>query len=203
VEMAERLGVGELKALLDFAKELVDEHRSRFVFVFSPSDKLNVIGKFGSVSRAQIIHVGNLGHVASTEYLAGAGCDAGRAAALDALVGGHLPHLVSHAVREYCRGALPLADVADTLLADVGAQVEAADMELGTGSTCSGLCGVVVKVWPSPEVRDMLLKSHLVVAALKRGVLIESRLVRAWVNASCVCESFLGTLTVAPKRQGA
>jgi hypothetical protein len=188
VEMAERLSVRELKALVDFAKELVDERRGRFVFVFSPTDKLNAIGKFGSVSRAQIIHVGSLGHAESMEFLTDAGCDVGRAAALDALVGGHLPHLVSHAVREYCRGALPLAEVENTLLADVGAEVRGADGVLGKGSVCNGLCSVVAEEYPSPEVLDMLLKSHLVVAALKRGIVVESRLVRAWVNATCVCE---------------
>jgi hypothetical protein len=188
VEMAERLSVRELKALLDFAKDLVDKRRGRFVFVFSPTDKLGAIGKFGSVSRAQIIHVGNLGHVESMDFLARTGCNAGRAAALDALVGGHFPHLVSHAVRDFCRGALPLAEVEGGFLADIGARVEAVDVELGSGSTCSGLCGVVAKAWPSPEVRDLLVKSHLVVAALKGGIFVESRLVRAWINASCVCK---------------
>lgn len=189
VDMAERLGVRELKALLDFAKELVDERRGRFVFVFSPTDKLDAIGDFGSVSRAEVIHVGSLGHVESIEFLAGAGCDAGRAAALDALVGGHLPHLVSKAVRECCRGALPLAEVEGTLLAGVGAQVRAANGVLGKGPVCNGLCSAVAEAaYPSPEVLNVLLKKRLVVAALNRGILIESRLVRAWVNATCACE---------------
>lgn len=187
VEMAERLDVRELKALLDFAKELVDKRRGRFVFVFSPTDKLDAIGDFGSVSRATVIHVGNLAHAEAMGFLAGAGCDAGRAAALDVLVGGHLPHLISEAVRGYCRGAWPLADVEGTLLAGLGAQVRAADRALGAGSACRGLCGVAAEAWPSPEVLDVLLRKHLVVAALKRGVVIESRLVRAYVNANCSC----------------
>jgi hypothetical protein len=187
VEMAERLGVRELKSLLDFAKELVDKRRGRFVFVFSPTDKLDVIGDFGSVSRAKVIHVGNLDHAESMALLARAGCDAGRAAALDAVVGGHLPHLISDDVDDYCRGVRPLAGVQGTLLALLGAEARAVDRLLGSGSACRGLCGVEAEAWPTPELLDALLKKHLVVAALKRGVLIESRLVRAYVNASCSC----------------
>jgi ABC-type branched-subunit amino acid transport system permease subunit len=37
VERAELLPVGELKRLVDFAKELVDAGLGRFIFVFSPS----------------------------------------------------------------------------------------------------------------------------------------------------------------------
>jgi len=187
VESAERLEIMELRSLLCFAKELVDERRGRFVVVFAPTDKLDVIGDFGSVSRAKVIHVGNLDHAESMALLASAGCDAGRAAALDAVVGGHLPHLISDDVDDYCRGVRPLAGVQGTLLALLGAEARAVDRVLGSGSACRGLCGVEAEAWPTPELLDALLKKHLVVAALKRGVLVESRLVRAYVNASCSC----------------
>ena len=187
VEMAGRLRVRELQELLDFAKDLADWHLGCFVFVFSPSDTHDTIGFFGSVSPATIIHVGNLSPAESMAFLAGADCDAGRAAALDAIVGGYLPHLILDAVRDYCRGALALADVEGTLLPDIGAEVRALDKAFGSGYTCSGLCGVVAKARPSPKVLDVLLQKHLIVAAMKRGVFVESRLVRAWINASCSC----------------
>jgi len=188
VEMAERLEVKELKSLLDFAKELNDERRGRFIFVFSPTDKLYSIGDFGSVSRAKVIHVGDLSKTEATAFLTESGCAADRTSALYALIGGHLPHLVTDTVHEYCRGTLTLADVEGELLADIGAQMEAVDRVLGAGSACSGLCGVETKVWPTPEVLDVLLKKHLVVAALKRGVHLGSQLVRAFAIARCSCK---------------
>jgi hypothetical protein len=187
VEMAERLEVRELKVLLDFAKELVDELRGRFIFVFSPTDKLNAIGDFGSVSRATVIHVGDLSDKEAIAFLMNSGCGAERSAALYGLIGGHLPHLVSDTVREFCRGTTSRADVEGALLADVRAQLKSVDRVLGMGSACLGLCGVATEVWPTPGVLDELLKKHLVVAALKKGVYVDSQLVRAHVAASCSC----------------
>ena len=191
VEMAERLEVKELKSLLDFAKELVDERRGRFIFVFSPTDKLDIIGDFGSVSRAKVIHVGDLSDTEATAFLTESGCAADQTSALYALIGGHLPHLVADTVREYCLCTMSLTDVEGVLLADIGAQVEAVDRILGSGSACIGLCGVAAKVWPKAGVLDALLKNHLVIAALKKGVYVDSQMVRAYVNARCSCGSSL------------
>ena len=188
VEMAERLEVEELKSLLDFAKELNDEHLGRFIFVFSPTGKLYTIGDFGSVSRAKVVHVGDLSETEAAAFLTKSGCAADRASALYALIGGHLPHLVTDTVHAYCRGTLTLADVEGELLADIGAQMDDIDRVLGAGSACRGLCGVETKVWPTPEVLDVLLKKHLVVAALRRGVHLGSQLVRAVAIARCSCK---------------
>ena len=187
VEMAERLEVKELKTLLDFAKELVDKRRGRFIFVFSPTEKLDAIGDFGSLSRAEVVHVGALSKAEATAFLSNSGCDAEQASALYALVGGHLPHLVAQTVGDYCRGTASLAAVEDVLVADIVAQVEAVDRELGVGSGCGGLCGVTAKAWPKPAVLDALVKKHLVLAALKKGVFVESQMVRAFVHARCAC----------------
>ena len=187
VEMAERLEVKELKSMLDFAKELADKRRGRFIFVFSPTDNLDDIRRFGSLSRAKVVHVGDLSESEATSFLAQVGCSADRASALYALVGGHLPHLVTDTAREYCRGTLALSDENGVLFADIDAQVEAVDRVLGTGSACRGLCGVQTKDWPKPGVLDMLLKEHLVVAALRKGIFLDSKLVISFADARCHC----------------
>ena len=187
VEMAERLEVKELKSLLDFAKELVDKRRGRFVFVFSPTDKLDTIRRFGSLSRAKVVHVSDLSDTEATAFLKKSGCAADRTPPLYALIGGHLPHLVTDTVRDYCRGTLSLADVQDELFADIGARVKAVDRVLGSGTACSGLCGVLTEFWPKPGVLDILLKEHLVVAALTKGVYVDSQTARAYVDAHCGC----------------
>jgi hypothetical protein len=188
VEMAERLEVKELKFLLDFAKELVDKRRGRFIFVFSPTDKLDAIGDFGSTSRAEVIHVGDLSEGEMVTFLTRSECDEDQAGALYALIGGHLPHLVSRTVSNYCRGAISLTGLESELFAKIGAQVEAVDRILGIGSACNGLCGVLTKVWTKPEVLDVLLKKHLVIAVLQKGIYVDSQIVRAFVNAHCECK---------------
>lgn len=187
VEMAERLEVKELKSMLDFAKELADKRRGRFIFVFSPTENLDDIRRFGSLSRAKVVHVGDLSDSEATSFLAQVGCSPERASALYALVGGHLPHLVTDTAREYCRGTLALSDVNGVLFADIDAQVEAVDRVLGTGSTCRGLCGVQTKDWPKPGVLDMLLREHLVMAALRKGIFLDSKLVISFADARCHC----------------
>ena len=187
VELAERLEVKELKSMLDFAKELADKRRGRFIFVISPTDKLAAIGDFGSVSRAEVIHVGELSDTETTAFLTKSGCAADQSSALYTLIGGHLPHLVTGTVLKYCRGAMTLADVEGVLFAEIAARVGSADRVLGIGSACSGLCGVETKVWPKPAVLDVLVKKHLVVEALKKDVFLDSQLVRAFVNARCEC----------------
>lgn len=189
VEMAERLEVKELKALLDFAKELVDKRRGRFIFVFSPTDKLDAIVGFGSLSRAEVIHVGDLSKLETAAFLASTGCDAERTSALYGLIGGHLPHLVMRTVRKFCSGATTLSDVEATLFADIVVRVKAADRVLGIGSACNGLCGVATNTWLKPEVLDVLFQGHLVVATLKEleGFYVDSQVVQAFVNARCAC----------------
>lgn len=168
--MAERLEVKELKSMLDFAKELADKRRGRFIFVLSPTDELATIGDFGAVSRADAIHIGDLSDTETTAFLTKTGCAADRCSALYTLIGGHLPHLVTGTVLKYCRGAMTLADVEGALFAEIAARVGAADRVLGIGSACGGLCGVETKVWPKPGVLDVLVKKHLVVEAIKKDV---------------------------------
>ena len=187
VEMAERLDIKEFKSLLDFAKELVDKRRGRFVFVFSPTDKLDTIRRFGSLSRAKVIHVSDLSDTEAAAFLKISGCAADRTLVLYELIGGHIPHLVTDTVRDYCRGTLSLADVKSVLFAGIGARFKAVDRALGTGSACSGVCGVLTEKWPKPGVLDVLLQEHLVVAALTKGVYVDPQMVRAYVNVHCSC----------------
>jgi hypothetical protein len=186
VEMAERLEIEELKTLLDLAKEVADERRGRFIFVFSPSDKLSAIRSFGSFTRAKIIHVGDLSVTEASLLLTRSGCSADQASALYALIGGHLPHLVSDTALEYCRGSISLADVKGVLLADIGRKVKDVDDLLGLGgSACDGLIGVMTEVRPKPEVLNALLKEHLVVGSLRKRYYVDSQMVRTFVDARC------------------
>ena len=73
------------------------------------------------------------------------------------------------------------------LFADIEAQVEAVDRVLGTGSACRGLCGVQTKAWAKPDVLDVLLKEHLVVAALRKGIFLDSKVVISFADARCHC----------------
>jgi hypothetical protein len=187
VEMAERLEVAELKALLDVAKELADKRRGRFVFVFSPSDKLDAIRSFGSLSRAEVVHVGDLSEAEAQQFLAKMGCALDQASALFSLIGGHLPHLAMRASRLFCGGKASISDVESELIADMDDQVEAVDRSLGVGSACGGLCGVMAKAWPAPGVLGALIREHLVVAALKKGVYVDSLAARAFVALRCAC----------------
>lgn len=191
VELAERLEIRELKSLLNFAKELVDMRRGRFIFVFAPTDKLDTIGDFGAATRATVVHVGELNDEETTAFLKNSGCGADQSAALYGLIGGHLPHLLSYTVHEYCRGTKTRADVEGAFRAKIDAQVDSVNCDLGVGAACRGLCGVATKEWPSPGVLDVLLKKHLVVKSLKKGVYMDSQLVRAYVQASCSCNPLI------------
>lgn len=187
VEMAERLETKELKSLLDVAKELVDKRRGRFVFVFSPTDKFAALRRFGSLSRAEVVHVGELSRAETAAFLTLSGCDADRAESLYALTGGHLPHLDSLRVFDYCRGATALSDVKGELFADIGGQLEAIDGALGDGEACGGLCSVMYKSLPSPAVLNALVQDHIVVASLRRGNFVESSALRAYATERCSC----------------
>ena len=192
VEMAERLAVAELKALLDLAKEVVDKRSGRFVFVFSPNDAnvLDAIRSFGSLSRAQVVHVGRLGAAEAARLLAGLGCNELRAAAFVALVGGHMPHLIGTSARHYCGGAqLSLRDAEAELLAGLAAQVKVLDRVHGPGSSCAGLCGVASEIWPPPSLLDALLRAHLAIASLQLDIIIESRLVQSFMALRCNCDA--------------
>jgi hypothetical protein len=185
--MAERLEIKELKTLLDFAKVLVDKGCGRFVFVFSPTDKLDTIGDFGSVSRAEVVHIGDFSETETTTFLVSLGCDADQAIELYNLIGGHLPYLMQRIIRDYCHSLLPLPKIEAMLLEKIGSQVEAVDRVLGIGSACSGLCGVQTNVWPKREVIDSLLTKHLIVAALNKGIFIESQMIRSFMKLHCSC----------------
>lgn len=191
VEMAERLAVAELKSLLDLAKEVVDKRSGRFVFVFSPNaGAFDAIRSFGSLSRAQVVHVGSLDAAEAARLLAGLGCNELRAAAFVSLVGGHLPHLIGNSARHYCGGAqLSLRDAEAELLAGLAAQVKALDRVHGPGATCASLCGVTSEIWPPPNLLDALLRAHLAIASLQLDIIVESRLVQRFMALRCNCEA--------------
>ena len=211
VEMAERLDAAELKSLLDFAKELADERRGRFVIVVSPTGKLEAVRRFGSFSRAKVVHVGSLGEAEALAFLGLVGCGPERASALFALIGGHLPHLLSGAARDYCLGATTLPELEAELSAGLSAQLNAVDDALegalsasqsgivlfedidarlrSRWTACAGLCSVLSSSAPRPaaDVIGRLASEHLVVASLERGKYVGSKLARAVAAARCQC----------------
>jgi hypothetical protein len=202
VEMAERLAVAEIKALLDLAKEVVDKRSGRFVFVFSPNaGAFDAIRSFGSLSRAKVVHVGSLDAAEAAKLLTGLGCNEDRAASFAALVGGHLPHLICDSALHYCGGAqLSLRDAEAELLAGVAAQVKVLDRVHGPGAACAGLCGVASEKWPPPSLLDALLRAHLVIASLQLDVIIESRLVQSFMTLRCNCELSAAQLPAPAER---
>jgi hypothetical protein len=96
IERAEQLPVHELKHLLDFARELADGKLGRFVFVFSPSDRLSAISGFGAISRAEVIPVLDFTHAETVQYLSHLSLcgSTDRAAIVYSLVVGHRASLV-------------------------------------------------------------------------------------------------------------
>jgi len=189
VERAELLAVAQLKLLMNLAKELVDMRRGRFIFVFAPAETFDDARSFGAFTRAMVVHVGGLDEAEAAAFLALEGCDAGHAAAVHALVGGHLPHLLADEVGDYCRGEAALADVEGALRADIRRRVDVVEWSLGPGSACSGLCAATPEsdAWAKPAVLDALAKLHLVSAGMN-DVAIESKLVLEFANASCACK---------------
>ena len=131
--------------------------------------------------------MGDLSEAEAQLFIAKMGCGPDQATELFSLTGGHLPHLMMRASRLFCSGRAPISYVESELIADVDDQVEAVDRSLGVGSACAGLCGVVAKAWPAPGVLGALIREHLVVAALKKGVYVDSQAARAVIALRCAC----------------
>ena len=196
VERAELLPLGELKRLLDFAKELCDAGLGRFIFVFAPSDKLSAVSAFGAMSRAHIIPVLDLSRSETLELL-GHTCSPERAAAVYSLLGGHLPHLMDAAVRHFCAGALDEGGLSKAFSEQLSNKLRAVNEQLGCkkadACACAVACAVLREDWSSSKLasaRLKLLSMRLIRASLQSQVhVIDAPFVRSYLQLHCKCPS--------------
>ena len=193
VEMAERLSVVDLKTLLDLAKHLVDELSGRFIFVFSPSDKLSNISGFGSMTRARVVSVGDLTEQEAFSFLQQLNCDSDSAKAVHLLVDGHLPYLLDDDVRSFCLRKVSLGALQSHFAKHVRSIFMHVDQELDCGverCACAAACAVRDGTKLSDLVRaiPLLLKEHVVRVSLADKVrLIDSRLILCYMARECNC----------------
>jgi hypothetical protein len=198
VEMAELLALGELRRLLNFAKQLVDARLGRFILVFSPSDSLGLVSGAGALSRARVIPVLDLTRAQTTQYLASR-CDAPRAHSVHSLLGGHLPHLMDEAVARFCAGALGEGALARHFAALVAAKLKAVEMGMACDAgacACAVACAVVNEQWGHPllsaAARGLLLSQHLIRASLQQQTfVVDAPFVRSYVEQRCSCSQAL------------
>ena len=191
VERAELLPLQELKRLLDFAKELADKGKGRFIFVFSPSDKLAGVSAMGAMSRARIIPVLDLTRSEALELL-GHTCSPQRASSVYAHLGGHLPHLMEEEVRLFCEGALDEGGLVAAFSALVRDRLRSVEWQLGCGAgscACAVACAVLREEWGSSlltSARPLLLAEHLIRFSLKSRVhVIDAPFVRSYLQLNC------------------
>ena len=193
VERAELLPLQELKRLVDFAKELVDADLGRFIFVFSPSDKLAAVSAFGAISRASIIPVLDLTRSEALEML-GHFCTPERATSVYTLLGGHLPHLMGKDVRRFCAGALDVGELQTAFSVLVRNKLRAVDLQLGctTGAcACKAACAVLREGEKDSSflasARPLLLGVHLIRSSLNSGLhIIDAPFVRSYLQQNCL-----------------
>ena len=178
------------------AKELADNRLGRFIFVFTPSEKLSTILS-GKLSCATVVAVGELTRPQALDFLDQLGCDASRAAAVYGLLDGHLPFLVLQPVSDFCLGTLEIDSLAAHFTALVRSRFELADLALeceGAGCACSAACAVRDKKWGHLGLKHavpLLLKEHIVRASLTEKInKIDSRFILcSYLPRACACNS--------------
>ncbi len=193
VEKAEHLSVHVLKGLVNFAKELVDAKLGPFVFVFSPSDKLNEIAGYGAMSRAEVIPVQDFSLPETMQYLSYC-VSPERASMVHTLIGGHLPHLMEKAVPQFCSDAMDFEALTSYYSGLVAAKLKSVDMQLGCRAghcSCNATCAVLLAEYDNPlfmRARDVLLKKHLIRASLSQEVyVIDAPFIRTYIQKICKC----------------
>ena len=203
VERAELLVLEELKRLIDFAKELRDAGLGRFIFVFSPSDKLAAVSAFGAMSRARVIPVLDLSRTETLELL-GHKCAPERAATVYSLLGGHLPHLMNAAVHLFCAGKLDEGGMTEAFSGEVRNRFKSVEWQLGCRvdtCACKVGCAVLREDWSSSllvAARKLLLAEHLIRASLLSRVhVIDAPFVRSYLELHCKCSFEEPTLVIA------
>lgn len=174
------------------ATELADRSLGRFIFVFSPSDKLTAIS--GKLSRATVVSVGGLTEHQALDYLHQIGCNASHAAAVHELVDGHLPYLIKEPVRAFCLGETSLFELESHFTSEVRSILYKIDTDLNCGEedgcTCKAACAVrnhVKFLDPWKLAVPQLVNTHLVRASLMNGLTIDSRFVLCFIERHCAC----------------
>lgn len=207
IESVENLAPPIIVELLKIAKELADSELGRFVFVFSPSDKLAALSGEGSLTRATIMNVGDLSREATQAYLTSKGCPLDRATAVYELTRGHLPVLVDGlAVNSFCKGKLTKDELEAAFLEQVAESAVAVDFALtdvavAAGRTtssqlCAALqcsCAALQSVLHARaedailvQAKSFLLQHHLARASLEhKRLVVDSALVRRFIERKC------------------
>ena len=207
VERAELLPLEELKRLLNFAKEMRDAGLGRFIFVFSPSDKLTAVSAFGSMSRARIVQVLDLSHGEAVALLAQF-CPPDRTAQVLGLLGGHLPHLVEDVVADFCAGSLGANALEGFFTALMDAKLKQVELQVECrGCACAALCAVVNGAWTGSATagaRSLLLAQHIARSSLLHGQhTIDAPFVLGYIETRCSCTSWAGQLRLPPGAEAA
>jgi hypothetical protein len=210
IERAERLPITELKSLVDFAKELADGRLGRFIFVFSPSDKLAAISGYGAISRAKIIPVLDFTFSETMQYLSHFSYCASseQASSVYNLIGGYLPHLLEDVVQQFCSGSIDIVGLDKYFHDIVASKFDSMDLQLGCNAgecTCNVSCAVLKKRFRDPlfikardtavlslssdsQPRSILLSEHLFRASLQSRVyVIDSTYILKYIEQQCLC----------------
>lgn len=154
VEKAEFLDVEHtLVSIMDVAKEMIDRGTAKFVFVFAPTDKMDKIRHFGSLSRAKIFPVEDMTYAETREFLLLRGCPVERINVTYNLLDGHLSHFagldVMDPVSQLCRGDISVVEFEREMLLTVQESVRASVR--GTqADACQVLCAIVDDEYSEP-----------------------------------------------------
>jgi hypothetical protein len=220
VESAERLAVEELRLLLETAKEMADRRLGRMVFVFSPSERLEVaVRGLGALSRATVLPVGDLTPRETAELLARktapGGCPADRAAVVHSWLGGRLSDLLAHeeAIAAFCAdghdGGASAHAFEQALMARVGDDATAVDAALRCrprACSCAALCALHHEAFDEPalaKARGLLLEHRLAAPSLlRRRLVLESTLVLRFMAERCGCAAGANATQSAPPPSG-
>ena len=183
------------------AKELADASGGRFVFVFSPSAKLNAIAESSDLTRATVISVGDLTESQAIDFLHQMGCNNSSAAEVHELVDGHLPFLLQEPVRSYCRGTLSLDNLAGhfTALVSQGFKFVDKALDCRRGCACKAACAIRREEWDYEGLKraiPLLLNTKLMRSSLAvRSEVVDSRFVQCYMERVCSCNGSNAMIT--------
>lgn len=194
VEMAEKLSVSHLELLFEFAKELADDNLGRFIFVFSPTEKLAVLSGF-SLSRASIVSMSSLTRAQALEFLNKTGCTPTDAETVHQMLDGQLSYLLRPPVSEFCGGKLSLDGLVKHFTGLVHAAFEHVNelLDCKSGCACQAACAIRDKEWDFvglARARSELRKKHLVTASVVDEFhKFDSRFILCYLERWCSCNN--------------
>jgi hypothetical protein len=193
LKMVELLDLDTLKNLINMAKELADRRAAYFVFVFSPSDKLQAISTFGSFSRAKIVYVGDMTQAETFNFLAAKKCDEPRMHNVFGMIGGNLPHLMLQEVESYCVGDVDDAGFAAAMMRRIQSQAKLAAKALFPGDRTRGmklLCDLLCDLGGAHPDQEAILRRHKLIRMTlqDQDPILAPRLAQIFVEEACSCQ---------------